>query len=264
MWGSVLGLAFLAALDPVRLGVILLLISRPRPVQNLLAYVFGSLTACIPALVIPLAVLNVIPTFRAFGQGLDTPAASSTVRHIQIGVGVLVLSIAALMTVRIWARQRAHLPTPGGGTATLVLESNTPPAISRLLGRGQDGATEGRSTIRRLRRRIHDAWENGSTWVAYVIGWIFAGPPPDVVLLVVAIIGTAGAAIGTQVVATITFIVGMLAVVEIILVSYLAAPAKTQAVLRRVQDWAGDHRRHVLAAILAVVGVSLVAGVGSL
>jgi Sap, sulfolipid-1-addressing protein len=34
----VLGLALLLALNPVRLGVILLMISRLRPVPNLLAY----------------------------------------------------------------------------------------------------------------------------------------------------------------------------------------------------------------------------------
>ena len=42
VWGSVLVLALLAAVDPVRLGLTLLLISRPRPVQNLLAYGVGS------------------------------------------------------------------------------------------------------------------------------------------------------------------------------------------------------------------------------
>jgi hypothetical protein len=42
MWGSVLVLALLAALNPVRLGLALLVISRPRPVQNLLAYWVGG------------------------------------------------------------------------------------------------------------------------------------------------------------------------------------------------------------------------------
>ena len=43
MWGSVLGLALIAALHPFRLAIILLMVSRPRPVQNLLAYWVGSL-----------------------------------------------------------------------------------------------------------------------------------------------------------------------------------------------------------------------------
>ena len=68
-----------------------------------------------------------------------------------------------------------------------------------------------------------------------------------------------GAAIGTQVSAAIAFVVGMLAVVEITLVSDLATPAKTQAVPRLLHDWARAHRRQVLVAIFAVVGVTLVA-----
>ena len=85
------------------------------------------------------------------------------------------------------------------------------------------------------------------------------GAQPDVVLVVLAIIVTSGAAIGTQISAAIAFVVGTLAIVEIILVSYLATPAKTQAVLRQLHDWALAHRRKILVAIFAVVGVSLVA-----
>ncbi|MGA7050361.1 MAG: GAP family protein, partial [Mycobacterium sp.] len=38
MWSPVLVLAFMLAIDPLRLGLILLVISRPRPLQSLLAY----------------------------------------------------------------------------------------------------------------------------------------------------------------------------------------------------------------------------------
>jgi hypothetical protein len=38
MWSSVLLMALLISLDPMRFGVVLLIIARPRPVQNLLAY----------------------------------------------------------------------------------------------------------------------------------------------------------------------------------------------------------------------------------
>jgi hypothetical protein len=260
----VLAIALLEALNPVRLGITLLVVSRPRPVQNLLAYGVGSLTACIATLVVPVTLLHGTPTFRSFAQDLAT---ISTVRHIQIGIGVLALSIAALMTVRslMRARQRAHLPTPGGNTSTLVLDSNTPPAISRLLGRMQDAPTEGGSAIRRLLGRVHNAWENGSLWVAFMIGIGLAGTPPDVVLFVLAIIVPSGAAIGTQLSAVIVFAVGMLAVVEITLVSHLAMPAKTQAVLRLLHDWAWAHRRQIVVVMCTVAGVSLVAqGMGSI
>jgi hypothetical protein len=265
MWSSVLVLALLGALNPVRVGLILLVISRPRPVQNLLAYWIGCLIESVYALLVPLMVLHFTPTFSSFAHDLANPAtvASSTARHIQIGMGVLALSIAALMTVRISARQRAHLPTPGANTSTLVLDSNTPTAISRLLGRAQDAPTEGRSAIRRLLGRAHNAWENGSLWVSVVIG-LLSGLQADGVLYVLLIIVPSGAAIGTQVSAAIAFVVGMLAVAEIMLVSYLATPAKTQAVVQLLHDWARAHRRKILVAMFAVVGVALVAnGMGS-
>jgi hypothetical protein len=74
-----------------------------------------------------------------------------------------------------------------------------------------------------------------------------------------------GAAIGTQVTATIAFVVVMLAVVEIALANYLAAPAKTEAVLRMLHEWARAHRRKILVAACAVGGVWMVAnGMGSI
>ena len=250
------------------LGIILLMISRPRPVQNLLAFWVGCLIVNVPALLVPLMVLHVRPTFRSFAHDLAIPAtvAGSIVRHIQLGMGVLALSIAALMTVRFLARQRqrAHLPTPGGTTSTLVLDSSTPTTISWLLDRAQDAPTEGGSAIRRLLRRAHNAWENGSLWVALVIG-LGVWPPPLLVLFIDTTIVASGAAIGTQVSAAIAFVVGAFAVVEITLVSYLAAPAKTQPMLRLLHDWASAHRRQVLVAMFAVAGVSLVArGMGSI
>jgi hypothetical protein len=264
MWSSVLAIALLMALNPVRLGITLLVISRPRPVQNLLAYGVGSLIMSGLPLLVPLTVLHLTPRFRSLAQDLATPAtaASSTVGQIQIGMGVLALSIAALMTVRFLVHQRAHLPTRGGNPSTLALDSNTPPAISRLLGRAQDAPTEGGSAIRRLLGRAHNAWVNGSLWVALVIGMGLV--PIDTVLFVATIIVASGAAIGTQVSAAIAFVVVFLAVVEIVFVSYLATPAKTQAVLRLLHDWALAHRRQVLVVTFAVIGVSLVTrGMGS-
>lgn len=255
----------LASLDPVRFGIILLIISRPRPVQNLVAYWIGGMIAGVANLVVPLMVLHFTPMLASFEHDLANPAtaANSGVRHFQMGVGLLALLIAALMTVRLLARQRAHVATAGGDTSTLLLDSNTPTANSRLEGRAQDAATEGGSAILRLPRRVRDAWENGSLWVAFVIG-LLTGQPPSPLLFVLTTIATAGAAIGTQVSAAIASVVMMLAVVEIILVSYLATPAKTQAALRVLHDWVQPYRRQILIALFALVGVALVAkGMGS-
>jgi hypothetical protein len=287
MLGSVLGLAFLAALNLVRLGLTLLVISRPRPVRNLLAFCAGCLTGAIPVVVIPLTLLHVTSMFTSFTQGATIPATNSTIRHVQMGMGVLALSMAALIAVRSLTRRRrrAQLLTRGalrgghrkGATSTLTLNLNVPTANSRLLSRAQDAPTEGGSAFRRLlsraqdapteggsafRRllhRAHNAWENGSLWVAYVIGLAFGGPPPGEALFLFAIIATSGAAVGTQVVAAVVYVVGMLAVNEIVLVSYVAAPAATTAILGRLHDWTLAHRQRVLVAIFAVVGVALLA-----
>ena len=75
------------------------------------------------------------------------------------------------------------------------------------------------------------------------------------VLFVDTTIVASGAAIGTQFIAAIAFVVAMLAVFEITLFSYLAAPAKTLAVLRPLHEWALTHRRQVLTGIFVVVGL---------
>jgi hypothetical protein len=274
VWSSVLVLALLAALNPVRLGLALLVISRPRPVQNLLAYWVGCLVVSVVYMLVPLMVLHFTPGLRSFAHDVGTPGTvtSSTVRHIQIGMGVFALSVAVLMAVRLWAGQRARVPAPGRISSTPMLDSNTPTAISWLEGRPTNGGGQqcaqnapraGASAIRRLLDRAHNAWENGSLWVPSVIGFIL-GPAPDTLLFVLAIIVASGAAIGTQLIAAIAFIFASLAVVEAIPACYLVAPAKTQAVVQLLHDWAESHRRQVLTAIFAVVGAWLIAhGMGS-
>src|ERR1700753_3027794 len=49
-WGFVLGLSCMWAINPVLLAVILLVISRPRPVQNLAVCWVGCLITNVPAL----------------------------------------------------------------------------------------------------------------------------------------------------------------------------------------------------------------------
>jgi hypothetical protein len=85
------------------------------------------------------------------------------------------------------------------------------------------------------------------------------GPSLDGVVFVLAIIVALGASFGVQITAAITFVTAMLTVDEIILVSHVARPARTQALLLRLHDWALAHRRKLVVAIFAVVAVSLIA-----
>jgi hypothetical protein len=256
VWGSVLALGILVGLDPMRIGITLLVISRPRPVQNLLMFGAGCMAACIPTLIVPLTLLHATPMFKSTAESW---AKSSTGGYIQIGMGAVALTTATVLTVHFWVRQRAKLPATDGGASTMVLDADTSTPVSRLLARAKEEPEGGTSLFRRLLRRGHDAWESGALWVSFVIGFSFAGAPPDVALFLLAIVVVSGAAVGTQITAAIAFIVGMLAVVEIVLVSYLAAPTKTEAVLQRLHDWAWAHHRKILVAMCILAGVMLIA-----
>jgi hypothetical protein len=271
MWSSLVVLALPIALDPVRLGFNLLLISRPRPAQNLFVYWVGCALASAVLLLVPILALHFTPMFSSFVHDVTSPAtpASSTLRHVESVLGVLVLCVATLMAVRFLVRQRAQLPAPGANTSILVADPEEPNPISRLLSHGknsQDVVAEGGSgsAVRRLLSRAGNAWESGSLWVALAIGF-WAGPNPSMVVFALAAILPSGAAIGTQIGAAIVLIVETLAVVEIVLLSSLIAPTKTEAVLRRLHDWARSYRRQILVVMVTFVGLALVAqGMGAI
>ncbi|WP_197517023.1 MULTISPECIES: GAP family protein [unclassified Mycobacterium] len=250
-------LTLLLTFDPVRLGVVLLLISRPRPVSNLLVYWIGAMTVSVPYVVIPLIVLHLVPSFRSFAQRTARTFASPAVHHIQIGVGVLAITVAALLAARFWARRRALLTAPNGGASTLAPDSNTPiPPLQR------DAPAQDASVIRRFQGRAITTWEGGSLRVPLVIG-LAMGPPPLSVLLVLTTIVASGAAIGTQVALAFAWVFVIFAVVEIPLLSYLAAPAKTQAALQLLHDWVSANRRQVVIGVVALAGVAMFAvGIG--
>ena len=107
-------------------------------------------------------------------------------------------------------------------------------------------------------RRGQNLLEDGPLWVAFVAG-ILTGPAPIEYLVALAAIAASGAAIGTQFSAAVTFIVVMLAVVEVPLVTYLATPTRTQAVMVQLHDWMRTRRRRIVAVMVAVSGIVLVA-----
>lgn len=94
-------------------------------------------------------------------------------------------------------------------------------------------------------------------WVAFAIGLLLGGIEPDAGLFLIAILVTSGANTATQIIVAVVFALGVLAIVELTLISYLVAPAKTQAVVQLLHDWALTHRRKILIAMCIVAGISL-------
>jgi hypothetical protein len=72
-----------------------------------------------------------------------------------------------------------------------------------------------------------------------------------------------GSGTGAQVLTVVMFIFAMLAVFEVTLLGYVIAPAKTQAVLEPVHEWARTYRSQILLVLFAVVGIwQLATGLG--
>jgi hypothetical protein len=247
--------ALLSGLNPVRLGITLLVISRPRPMRNLFVYWIGCLVASVLFLLLPLFLLHATPLLGSFADDLATPAtgASSTTRHVQIGLGVLVLLSATVIMLRSLATSRRVKLPKAEDTSAMAVGSDSPTDASRLV---EDEPTADGSAIRRLLRRGRSAWENGAVWVSFVIG-LYTGPGIDGAIYVLAIIVPSGATVAAQFGAAIMFVFVMLGIVEITLISRLVTPSKTYKVIQVLHDWTLAHGRKLLVGMLAVIGFAM-------
>lgn len=258
MWGPLLALALVLTVNPVRLGIILLVLSRPRPMQNLLVYWAGTAVVGLAYLLVPLILLHSTPTSAALVKGIGQPTTSPTVQRIVIGIGVVLLVFATIMAAQSLRRTRDSDAGAQGSEQSTAhsLDPTTLPVISKLARPAGIAAPEATTGVQRLVASARNAWQNGSPWISLVIGFMVM--PADGVIFALALIVASGDVLGTQVGAAIVFVVVVLLVEEVILVSNLLVPEKTEAALRRLRDWALAHHRKFMAAILAVVGVSLI------
>ena len=260
-------LALPIAFDPVRLGFNLLLISRPRPAQNLLVYWVGC--ADWPALVlllVPILVLHFTPTFSVVRARLGQPGhARQFHRPLRRNRRRVCSSYRSppcwrCAFSRVSGRSRRHgAPT----RSTLLADSDTPHPIARLLGRGQmkGAAAEGgsESAIRRLLSRANDAWESGSLWVALAIGfcgrrltrlWLYSDSPPSRRREPRSARRSAPPSCSSS---------RHLRLSRSCLLSNLFAPTKTEAILRLLHDWARRLSPADPGRMLTLVGLALVA-----
>jgi hypothetical protein len=231
MCSAVFVLSVLVALDPVRIGIVALVISRPRPMQNLLAFWLGGMVAGISVALVVLLFLRefTLPLMREVVSAMSTPIAAQT----QVAIGVLAVSSAAL----IWARQREPVLATGGEAAVAVLRPNTSTGSGRLSMRGQ--------------------LEGGSTVMAFVAGLALATPPVEYLAAMIAILAS-GAPVAEQVGAALMFTVVAFTVAEVPLVSYLVTPTKTLAVVQRLNDWMNERHHVIPAVVFGACGVLLV------
>jgi hypothetical protein len=232
MWITVLLLAVAVNFEPTRLGMITLLLTKPRPLRQLVTFLSCWLTMSASA---GLLVLFVFHTgFLKTGHN-NGP-------KIQIVIGAAAVLVAALLAsnLPLGTSRKPLVGATIGGPGSL--SPSKPPALERLVSRaGQVVKTE-------------------SLWFPSVTGVWLALPSPDYCAMLI-LIAASGAAPAAQVGALVTWLVVANAVAAIPLASYVIAPQRTRAWLSMLNDWIRARRRRDFAMLLAVVGAVMV-GVG--
>ncbi|MCV6984043.1 GAP family protein [Mycobacterium shinjukuense] len=232
MWGTVLVLALVATADPVRIGISVLLSSRPRAAGQLVAFWLGGIAISV---VLAVGVLFGLRDYAlAAMHRVQSAAAGSTAGHIQIAMGVLALLIAGL-AAGVLPRHRARLGVTGGTTSALRVLTST--------------------AVARLSLRAREALQARPLRVAFILG---IGMLVDFRFLaaLTAIVGS-GAAVGSQITAAGVYTLVALAFVEVPLASRLAAPGKADQIMSTVQGWVKARRQQLCAVIIALLGVLL-------
>jgi hypothetical protein len=236
MWSAVFFLSLVVAMDPVRVGITTLLLSRPRPVVNLFVFWLGGITAGIAVSLVVLLFLRdlALPVLRVAISAISSPTAA----HIQVVIGVLAVLIAA----RFWARRRAPAAVTGADAAGPLLHPNTMTAPGRLS----------------LRERL----EGGSLAMVFVAGLALATPPVEYLAVLITILASR-ATVATQLGAALMFTLVAFTVVEVPLIGYLTTPAKTLDVVRRLNEWIRSRQQVIPSVLIGVVGALLmVTGMG--
>lgn len=258
-----LGLALLV--DPMRLGIAGILMSRRQSIRTLFAFWIGGIAAGVIVAIAVLVVLRdvaLVAIHTAISTINDARSAVIilTGGRLQITLGVLALVALAVMlarqrsliTVR-FDRTRVATPVPvpvGGGSAAdstaEIVQPRKPTLVARLAAVTQD------------------MLERERVWPAFLAGFASTVPPIEGPM-VLTVIMASEAALTTQVSAFAVFILLVLVFIEIPLVSYLIAPQKTQAAMLHISTWVHSHRQQIMQTLLAVTGVMLlVQGVGRL
>ncbi|WP_246584978.1 GAP family protein [[Mycobacterium] fortunisiensis] len=227
-------MAVVAAVDPLRIGVVAFMLSRSRPVRLLLPFFLVAFTANVA---VGAAVVFVFKNATDDG-GRTMPGA------VEIGIGGVALVIAVLsatgvlerLVTAVRARRSASVAVAAGAPPTV----DSPPELSRLPA-GMQAALRGEAP-----------------WAAALLGLINGFPTPYYLAAMAAAL-TSGAALAEQMAALVVFnLVGFLAAL-LPIISFWVAPSATRSAVERLYAWMGVHHRLVVAVIAGAVGVFFLA-----
>jgi hypothetical protein len=239
MWLTVILMAIVAALDPMRVAALVVILARRQPVRHLVAYLIGGFGV---SLIVGAVVLFVL-------DGVGVGSSSGIPPDIEIAVGVLALVVAALVGTGIAdkLRSRRH-----AGQVTAATKTEVPQGIEQL------------AAFQKLPGPMQKALRSESAWVGWIAGVAIGMPTAYYLAAIAAILGS-GAGVTTSVLALVVFNVIAFALTEVFLISFLRAPEATRESVRRLYVWTHDHHRLAVAVLAALIGVYLISvGIGKL
>lgn len=227
MWLTVLLLALALNLEPTRIGLVPLLLTREKPLLQLLAFLAGNLTVSFGFGLLVLFVLHRNP----FGS--DNFSGG----QVQTAVGLVVLVIAAILAARWLAVRRRKVHDTGGSDPSAQPGSRPIHTFT--------------NTVRQILRK------GRSPWLAALVG-TGAGLPSVDYMAVLAIIATSQAAPPEQAAALLSFILVGSLVVLAPLLGFLMAPAATLRLVNGFGAWIRARSQIEYALLLAAVGCLLI------
>lgn len=210
------GFALLAAASPAALLVMAVFLGSDNPRRMAVLYFAGA------ALMTILMAVTVIIVLRT--TGLNQPRQHTPRYGLRLGLGILSLAIAAVLTGR--AMRARHVPPSSPGKA------RKPGVVTRLTARPRP-------------------------LTAFVAGLLLF-VPSTMFVAAVQVIATAHASAADTVLATVIVTVITVLTVWLPLITYLAAPDATTRALRAANGWITANSRTIVVSALVVAGVILV------
>jgi hypothetical protein len=244
MWTTVLILALALNLEPNRLAIIGLLLIRPHPIRQLVAFLITSFLVAGSAGLLILSLIH---------RGSFLSGDSSSAK-VQIGVGAVALIAAAVLGSNIsFGKRRAP---EGAGTDG---DQAAGPDGEPLPGTPQHA---GIARVERITSNL-PGWaaklvQGSSPVLAIVLGIGNALPSVDYMALLL-LIASSGMSDKLQVTALFTFLTIANAVLLVPIFSYVVAKDRTIRFLEGLRTWVLARRRQDYAILLGIAGFVLVA-----
>jgi hypothetical protein len=226
MWITILVMAIAVSLEPFRIGMTVLMLNRPRPMLQLLAFLSGGFAM---GMSVGLVVLFVFRRRLAASSYLTLP-------RVQLLIGGLAVLVGAALAIKVAADR------------------------FRRNRRRQSLDSAGAAGLGKLRLWLLQLLNGGSLWVAVAAGLGIALPSVDYLAALAVILASRAAAM-TQGAALLAYNVAAFMFVEIPLLAFLLAPEATRSSMTALNAWIRSRRRLEVAILLLVVGGVLL-GVG--